>query len=221
MMRGLRALVALMAVLAAGQAAAWPAVPLPAHSQGEWVTRHMNYNGLNMRASRFVTTQGLEEVKRFYQGLWGEEHVQNIISDKTVLGRAEGTYFITVELKTLGGGTEGMVGVLEMVEDEIDFTMGEGFATPGGSEVYNDIRYFDGPRTVRVLGLHNGHSPFVNHQFFHRQLRMQGWRILSDPNACGSFANSCVVSFERQDQTMTLVISREGQGSSQVVATIE
>lgn len=220
-MKSLRALLALSLLLAAGQAAAWPAVPLPEHSQGEWVTRHMNYNGLDMRASRFVTAQGLDQVRQFYKGLWGDQHVENDILGKTVLGRAEGTHFITVELKPLGGGTEGMIGVLEMVEGKVDFTIGEGFATPEGSEIYNDIRYLDGPKPVRVLGLNNGHSPFVNQQFYHRQLKMQGWRALSDPNACRSAATACIASFERRDQTMTLVISRGAAGASQVVATIE
>lgn len=220
-MKYARVLFVLVIVLATGPVVAWPAVPLPAQSHGEWVTRHMNYNGLSMRASRFVTTQGIEEVKQFYLGLWGEEHVQNLIAEKTVLGRAEGQYFITVELKPLGAGTEGMIGVLEMVDGDIDFTMGEGFATPGGSEIYNDIRYLDGPQTVRVLGLRNGHSPAVNYQFFHRQLRTQGWSISSDPNGCRGLASSCVASFERNKQALTLVISRDAQGSSQVVVTIE
>lgn len=220
-MKSMRAPVGLFLLLGAAQAAAWPAVPLPEHSQGEWVTRHMNYNGLDMRASRFVTPQGLDQVKQFYKGLWGDQHVENDILGKTVLGRAEGMHFITVELKPLGGGTEGMIGVLEMVEDKVEFTIGEGFATPGGSEVYNDIRYFDGPRPVRVLALSNSHTPLVNHQFYHRQLRMQGWRILSDPNACRGTADTCVASYERKGETMTLAISRGAPGVSHVVATIE
>ena len=215
------ALVALIAMLAAGQAVAWPAVPLPEHSQGEWVTRHMNYNGLNMRASRFVTPLGMDDVKRFYQGLWGADHVQNTIMGKTVLGHAEGGHFITVELKPLGGSTEGVIGVLEMVEGKLDFTMGEGFAMPGGSQIYNDIRYLDGAKPVRVLGLNNSHTLLANHQFYHNQLRMQGWRILSDPNACRGTTNACIASFERKGQTMTLVISRDSPGTSHVVATIE
>lgn len=220
--RAFRALVLACALLMAGPAMAWPAVPLPEHSQGEWVTRHMNYNGLNMRASRFVTTLGLEDVKAFYRGIWGEQVVENTLeTGKTVLGRADGTHFITVELKTLGGGTEGVIGLMEMVEGRVDFTMGEGFVSPAGSEIYNDIRFLDGPRESRTLGLHNSRTPFVNHQFYHHQLRMQGWHITSDPTACRSYSQACVAGFTRRNETMTLVITREARGGSNVVANIE
>ena len=219
---GLRALLAGAALLASAAAwpSAWPSVPLPEHSQGEWVTRHMNYNGLHMRASRFVTTLPLEDVKQFYKGLWGEQHVENEIAEKTILGHASGQHFITVELKNLGGGTEGIVGVLEMIEGEVDFTPGEGFPVPGGSEVVSDVRYLDGPRQSRMLSVENGRTPFVNHQFYYHQLRMQGWRISSDPTACRSYSETCIAGFERQDQVATLVFAR-GQAGSQVVAVIE
>ncbi|MGO3128023.1 MAG: hypothetical protein ACTIJY_08120 [Luteimonas sp.] len=211
----------LTTLLLSGHARAWPTVPLPEQSQGEWVTRHMNYNGLDMRASRFVTTQSLDDVKAFYRSTWGEQMVENAIGHRTFLGRAEGAHFISVELKSLGTGTEGVVGLMEMVDGEIDFTIGEGFPSPGGSEIYNDIRYLDGPRESRVLALSNERTPFVNHQFYHHQLRMLGWRMTSDGTACRAHSESCLAGFERQSQTMTLVISRGEPGGSHVVATIE
>lgn len=215
-------LAAVLMFLAAGPAtAAWPVVPLPEDSQGEWVSRDMNYNGINMRASRFVTTGQVEDIKAYYQDLWRGESVVNDIAGKTVIGHAEGNHFITVELKPLGGGTEGIIGVMEMFEGEMEFTLGEGFATPGGSQVYNDIRYYDGPRESRTVALQNNHSPFVNHQFYYHQLRMQGWHISSDPTQCRSYSNSCVAGFEKNRKTLNLVISRVPEQGTHVVLITE
>src|SRR5690606_21864595 len=104
----------LLALLSAPATAGWPTVPLPEHSKGETVSRHMTYNGLPMRASRFSTTQEVEEIVAFYARKWNGKYVVDQLEGKTIIGHADGDHYVTVEVEPAGGGSEGTVGIVEM-----------------------------------------------------------------------------------------------------------
>lgn len=205
-------------------AGAWPEVPLPDDSQGELVSRHMSHNGIEMRASRFTTLHGLDEVKGFYRGVWGEQLVENELHGKTILGRAEDGYFVTVELDDRRGLVEGTIGVMKLepaTGRERRVEPGAGFDTPADTIVFNDIRYFDVPGQARTLGMENGHSPYVNRQFYVHRLRMRGWS-LSGVDSCSAHANACFARFEKASgDRITMAMTRGGEGKTQIVVNIE
>ncbi len=205
-------------------AAAWPEVPLPEDSQGELVSRHMSHNGIEMRASRFTTLRDLDQVKGFYRGKWGEQLVENELAGKTIIGRAEDGYFVTVELDDRRGLVEGTIGVMKLEAEsgrERTFEPGADFDKPADTSVFNDIRYFDVPGQARTLGMENGLSPYVNRQFYVHRLRMRGWR-LSGVDDCSAHANACFARFEKANgDRISMAMTRRADARTQIVVNIE
>lgn len=205
-------------------AAAWPEVPLPEDSQGELVSRHMSHNGIEMRASRFTTLRDLEQVKGFYRGTWGEQLVENELEGKTIIGRAEDGYFVTVELDDRRGLVEGTIGIMKLEAErgrERTFEPGAGFDKPADTSVFNDIRYFDVPGQARTLGMENGLSPYVNRQFYVHRLRMRGWS-LSGVDSCSAHASACFARFEKANgDRISMAMTRRGDVRTQIVVNIE
>lgn len=191
------AAVAIMSLLPGTVFADWPAVPLPERSQGEMVSGHMNANGLDMRASRFVTSLAKEEVLEFYRQSW-DEHVENEFDDSTIIGRAEGEeYYITVKLTSAGAYTEGTIGIVKVPpENAPAFVPGEGFDRPPDTVVTSDIHHFDLPGRARTLVLENDMTPHVNRQYFLERLLARGWRIAEAPD-CLTNSVACILRLEK------------------------
>ena len=133
----------------------WPDVPLPEGAQGEWVSRHMVYNGLNMRASRFMVAAKADAVEAFYRQAWKGEVVRNTLGRKTILGRADGDHFITVELTAKGGGTQGQIGIMEMAKPK--GTPGNVHRVAEQVEAYADVADAAGRAGARRIGVGSGH----------------------------------------------------------------
>lgn len=205
---------AAVALLLHGAALArdWPDVPLPEGAQGEWVSRHMVYNGLNMRASRFMVAAKADAVEAFYRQKWKGEVVRNTLGRKTILGHADGDHFITVELMAKGGGTQGQIGIMEMAKPK--GRPGNGFAKMPGTRVYEDIVYLDTPQRSRSLRMHNRHSPQQNERFYARELAGRGYVRESGSMACEAASRMCISYFLKGDDRIVVSLNREGDGTS-------
>lgn len=205
----------------AAHADEWPDVALPDGSQGEWVSRHMIYNGLHMRAGKFSSTTSADDTLAFYRKAWRGDLTENRMRGKTVIGRPHGRHFVTVEIEPRGAGAGGTIGIMRLPEGPPEQPPGHGFARPAGSEVVNDIRYLDTRNETRTLLLTNTLSPFVNQQFYLRRLRSQGWDIV-DPGGCKSSSQACTARFEKKNGArMSMSIRREREGGTVVVANLE
>jgi hypothetical protein len=213
--------VLLSGVAVSSQVVAWPSVPLPDNSKGEVVSQHMKYNGLDMRSTRFVTLQSLEDVLAFYSKQWPGQHVVDKMESKTVVGHAEGSHYITVELEAGGSGTEGTIGIVKMPEQGETPKLGEGFYRPAGTEVVSDISYLDTPAKTRTLVLQNELSPYVNQQHYVQRLRASGWRSVESAN-CKPSSGECVTRFEKPSGgKMVMTMSRDESMVTSTVVTIE
>lgn len=203
-------------------AADWPDVPAPEHSQSEWVSRHMVYNGVHMRSSRFTTARSPEQVEAFYREQWGADLVRNRLGRKTILGHREGRHFITVDLEGAGGGTEGTVGIVDMQAPPPRHPLGHGLPRPANSEVINDIRYLDTDSPARTLLLHNTLSPRLNHDYYFRRLSGDGWRH-EGGGGCSATSTSCVARFARPGAHMAVTFNRtpSGRGTTVMINQVD
>lgn len=208
--------VAMATLLASGVARAqsWPDVPTPEGAQGEWVSQHMRYNGLNMRAMRFQVRQKLDVVESFYRKAWGTQVVKNALGRKTVLGHAEGRYFITVELTPSGSSTQGQIGIMQMPTKAPAGRPGDGFSKMPGTQVNEDIVYLDTPQKSRSLNMFNGHSPFQNDRFYKRVLAGKGYVRESRSMACNASSQLCVAYYQKGDDRIVVSMNRMNEGTS-------
>lgn len=209
-------------LLASGgaQAWAWPEVPLPPESAGEIVSSHMKNNGLDMRVSRFTAPGSVEDLVAFYRKKWGDQHVVNQLDGKTIVGRAEGDHYVTVELDPQGSSTTGTIGIMKMPKEKVEYVMGGGFAKPPDTEVFNDIRYYDTPEESRTLGMRNMQTPYVNYQFYARRLQAQDWSI-DEGKPCQPASKACVARFTKHDGKIAITMTRARDFSTEIVANIE
>ena len=212
----------ILVLSAAAPAAAvdFPAVPVPEGSSGEVVSRHMVYNGLNMRASRFTVRQPLADVRAFYRGRWGTAMVETPLRGKTVLGHKAGDFYITVELQPSGGTTHGQVGITQVPPKGQAPSRGKGFALLPRTQVLEDIVYMDTPEQARTLNMRNTYSPFQNDRFYARTLRGKGYVRETDGAHCGASSARCVTRYVKGSSRMVLAYMRDATGT-QVAAIIE
>jgi len=218
--RCILAVVLAFAAAAAAGTPSWPSVPLPPDSAGERVTRHMKNNGLDMRASKFGTTHSLDQVVAFYRDKWPGTHVVNKLGNKTIVGHAEDGFYVTVTLEEKGGGTEGSIGTMVMPKEKVEYEMGGGFDKPADTEVFNDIRYLDGPGETRTLGMSNALSPFQNYEYYRQRLHGQGWK-LQQGKKCVMPSRTCVALYERGKEKIAMTMNRDASKMTQIVVTID
>jgi len=176
----------------------------------------MIYNGVDMHAQVFRSSASQSEVVAFYREAWGAGAVVNEVGDATVLGYREGDYLITVQVSSIGGGSQGSIGVVDTASARPGYEPGKGFPKPMGSLVFNDINYPDDSVPARTVGLRNALSPAQNATFYRERLAAAGWKP-ADANRCES--DSCVMYYARGDSRMTLVMSPV-DGQSQVIVNV-
>lgn len=212
----------LAGLLLPGMAAAWPAVPLPDGSHGEKVSESMNYNGLEMRASRFATARKLDAVVEFYKQHWGEDrHVVTPFGDKTIIGHATPGYYVTVELSAQGGGTTGVVGIVKAPGDMTRPELGKGFYRPAGTEVLSDVVHNDTPGKTRTIVLRNRLSPYANLQLYGGRLGQDGWRGVP-MGKCLPGSTECLIHYERAGGgRLVLALSRDGTQETSIVVNMD
>lgn len=206
---------ALLVAVPLAAAADWPQVAEPEDAQSEWVSKHMIYNGIPMRASRFTSSQSVQQVLDFYNRQWPGQTVVHVVGPKTVVGHSERTHFVTIEIEARGSGSQAQVGIVELGKDKPRQPPGADFLKPGGTQVVNDIQYLDNPG--RTLAMENTLSPFQSESFYRSRLPAEGWQLEGNATPCSMIANSCVARYSKGKQEMTMTFSRHEQGTSIVV----
>jgi len=200
----------------AAHASGWPDTPLPPDTNAADVAKHMIYNGVDMHAQVFQSTASQAQVIAFYRKAWGKDAVLNVVGDAQVVGHREGKYMVTVQVRSVGDGSKGTIGVLDTASAEPDFVPGKGMPKPMGSRVFNDIRYPDDPVPARTVAMQNSLSPQQNASYFRERLVAESWKP-ADANNCDG--PSCVLYYQRGDSKMTLVMT-QAEGRSQVVINV-
>jgi len=213
--RGLPLLAAALLPGIAG-AGTWPQPDLPAGTDAADVSRHIVFNGLDMHARVFTSSQSQAEVVAFYRKLWNGRVVVNPMGAAQVVGHMEGDYYVTVQVSASGRGSKGNIGIVDVATAPKHFERGKGLPRPMGSTVFNDIAYPDDPTPARTVAMRNRLSPRQNEAFFRERLGADGWKP-ADANRCAD--DGCVLRYERGDSRMTLVMSPL-DGQSQVTINL-
>lgn len=198
-------------------AGSWPNPPLPAGTRTEDVAQHIVFNGLDMHAQTFTSTQNQDELVEFYRKAWDKEVVVNRMGPAQVIGHRDGDYYITVQVNGTGSGSKGNIGIVDVADAPKHFVPGKGLPAPAGSKVFNDIAYPDDSVPARTVAMRNGLSPTQNTAYFRERLVADGWKV-SDAGTCG--ASDCVMRYERGESKLTLLVMREGASQSQVLINV-
>lgn len=177
----------LLLLLLAAPCRAWVSVEPPPDSRLAWVAEDMVHNGVPMRIQFFHSPATPGEVLDHYRRRWREggaaRYVENRLGPWMVIARAEGAFFVSVQVRPAATGAEGYLA--QRALDAAPATLGQGVALPPGSAVANDILSRDAQRPARTLLLFNGLSVAANADFFRERYARDGWAVVSEGRARG------------------------------------
>lgn len=159
-------------------AATWPVLEAPPLSRVATVGEDMTFNGVPMQARQFVSDLSPEKVLQHYRNLWGEgkdRSVENKVGKWQVIGKRDGHYYLTVQVKPgVTGKSEGLLGLSMLPQAKI---IRKEFLMPAGSKILSDLGSKDGPNVGRNIVLANHHSPQVNANFFKERFVAEQWKM--------------------------------------------
>ena len=159
-MRGLLAIFGAVITSTAQAGVAWPNVPIPSDASIASVARHTALNGLPIRIDVFSSRKKAKELIEFYRHEWGERHVENVFGGTTIMGRAEGEFYTTVQIKPAASGAQGVIAVTRMTTSAQ--VQGNQLQLPSGSRILSDMESEDFGKTSRHLVYTNTYSLDVN-----------------------------------------------------------
>lgn len=224
-------------VLAAGLAAAaavwaapgtnarWPEPTLPAGVRLFGIADHMTLNGVPMRLDGFVSNLTPPElIAQFRQSL-GSPLVENRLGAQTILGRAEGRFYISVHIQPHAAGAQGTVAVsdLQAAHEARHLSARERESwlarLPAGTSLVSLARATDGPKRSLHLVFANRHGEQINARHLSDLLRDAGLRegVAQRMPAGGSDRTLFFSSF---GQEAVATVSRASDGSTHVVLSL-
>ena len=207
-------LAAMLPSLAA--ASGWPEVALPDGTKAAEVASHMIYNGTDMHSQIFTSALKADDVVKYYRDLWDGQSVLSTVDGWQIVGHREGDFFVTVQIRTEGGGSRGDIGVTRIPKEKVTVELGKGVPHPANTLVFNDIAYPDDATPARTVAMSNGLSVQQNASFYRGQLAASGWKP-AQVSPCATSAPACVMSYEQGDRKLTLMLSRNGARSDIVI----
>ncbi|WP_265256852.1 hypothetical protein [Verminephrobacter aporrectodeae] len=224
-------LLALGAPAARAQAPSWPEVALPAQAQSYGVGQQLGMNGLPMRLTGFATEAAPEQTAAWFRRTLGQPLVENRLGRKQILGRAEGGYYLTVQIEpgSDGRGSRGMVAVTQLPGAPQPQTR-ETIAhwrrlLPAGTQVTSHLQAQDNGRFATHLVALNRHGEQLNAQRLGAALREQGYaleRSISTDSAQTAAglpeqAAGLTLLFRGPGKEAMATITRDAQGQTSIV----
>lgn len=171
------------------QAQAWPVIVLPPNTTDAFVVGdQLTANGVPMRIQGFIAknmkvAQAIEWFKRSL----GQPLVENRLGKKIILGRAQGGYYLTVQLESMrDDGLEGIKGLVA-VSDIAAFNATQSQQVkdvshwlgrwPAGTQEVNRVSSQDHQKTSVYVVLRNGHSVELNRVALMEALKLDGLSV--------------------------------------------
>lgn len=212
---------------------AWPQIRLPDSVQVFDAGQDVMLNGMPMQLRGFVSPEPMSRLLPALQRSLGEPLGINHLGDKVVLGRAEGTRFLTIQVERAGTGSRGAIAVadLQAAQGARDDSEQErrrwAEHLPSGSAVYSDMKSRDGPRQSRQLVYSNRQGEAFNRDRLQAMLEREGLRLeherIVDGEAAprsGSAVSGRVLFFGGMGKNGMATINREADGRVFVVLNL-
>ncbi|HJV76632.1 MAG TPA: hypothetical protein VJ654_20630 [Noviherbaspirillum sp.] len=196
-------------------ASAWPTVNSPEPTVA--VAQQMTLNGIPMRIQAFASKRSIGDIVEFYRRDWGNKHVENKLKNVTVLGRATGEFYTTVQVTPAQGGSRVVIAVSHL----------------GGAATRAPVREFQAPITARLLsdmessdaGKSSRHTVFTNNHSLelnrHRLIEvMEGKGYSLEQEGVADSAHGTALFFRGAGKEAIAVISRAGSETAVVLNTV-
>ena len=212
----------------------WPEPRLPEDIATFAMGQAMTVDGVPMRMQGFVSRQrpaALIEALRHSLGL---PLVESSQGGKRILGRAEGRFYITVQIEASGSGSKGVVATAalgELVKNHraIERVKAQWLdRLPAGSTVASDMRSDDGGKEARHTVILNNHDVARNRDAIVTLLTNQGYALEREAGTAGSSppqqmnpaSAGTSLHFRAPGKEAMAVIARSGSRTAIVLNTV-
>lgn len=213
--------------------AGWPAVALPPDASPFAVGEQIAVNGMPVRIQGFVSRTDMARLAGWFRRSLGPPLVEDLIGRKRILGRAQGEYYLSVQLEPLGleQGTRGTVALSQLKTgyQRRDRTRAQTerllARLPAGTRLSSQMTSIDGNKLASYVVLSNGHDEQLNRARVIELLREDGL-VLEREGEAGvqarrmlpaAQANSRTLFFKGQGKEAMVVICRDEEGRSTIV----
>lgn len=231
---GLLALVLLFRIDGAAAQERWPGVIFPKAARPFHIGEQLTANGLPMHLQGFVSDSSPAELLQDFRQSLGKPLVESVASGKRILGRAEGRYYLTVQIESAGSGSKGLVAITDlkgMHESRIESQDQDSRwlrRLPSGSTIASRMASADGGKSAGHLVIVNGHGESLNRDALVSLMGDDGFRLeretTQDDNAAAGMrshlSNGKVLFFKGEGKDAMAVIVRDAQGRSSIVLNI-
>lgn len=162
--------------------AAWPEIPLPRDARPFPVGDKLVHNGMPMRLKGFTAAAPVEELAEWFRRRLGQPLVENRVGENLVLGKANGDYYLTVQLVAAGHRTRGVAAVAHLKGQANEDVAGAGGTRwrqrlPAGTEIVSQLASEDkGRRSLHLIAI-NDQSEEANAETLIASLRGDGLQL--------------------------------------------
>ncbi|MDI1260151.1 hypothetical protein [Aquabacterium sp.] len=217
--------------IGADQPQVWPTVQLPADAESIGISDRMLANGVPMRTSSFAAKGDVATAVAWFKARLGSPLTEDRLGNKTILGRPEGNYYITIQLEPIDTGVLGLIGVSDMryaltqqsrSHDAKDAWIRD---LPSGTKVLNLLVSQDDGKSSTYLLASNQQSDSLNAERATRALERRGFAVERRVNLeKGATVNGSVITvsgravlFKSADREATLMAFHDESGKAAVV----
>jgi hypothetical protein len=196
--------------LSARADAAWPDVAIPEGAHVASVARHSTLNGIPMQIEVFSSRISVAELLDYYRHEWGAQHVENRLRGMTIIGRAKGEFYTTVQIRPAPHGSQGVIAVARM--NAAVQTQNGGFQLPPGSRILSDMESEDLGKISRHLVFTNTCSVDVNRDRLVELMHEKGLSLerIGKP---GETDGGALFFKGRNKEAIAVIVQKSGQTS--------
>jgi hypothetical protein len=212
----------------------WPSPNLPSDLPTFGIGQQITLNGLPMRLQGFASPLPPQTLLKQFRRSLGEPLVESTSGARQILGRAEGTFYITVAVSAAGTGSRGTVAVTDLagMAHGIDAQRASRAhwqdRLPAGSVIASDMASQDAAKAARHLVIVNAHGEAVNRDALLRLMQSDGYRLEREaaPDAAAraslpmQFGGATALYFNGPGKEAVAVIARTGDKTAIVLNTV-
>lgn len=206
-------------------AASWPQVSEPPRSNVQWVADNVIQNGIPMQVKTFRSTASLDAVMNHYRQDWtgnGGSAIENRLGEWYVIGRREGEYYVTVQVRAMGKSeSEGFIAVnnLSALLNE-QASVDDPFPRMGGSQVVSKTVSSDLGRDATTLIFENSYTANANASFYVGELRITGWSLRTRFERPEAGYDTYTLYFERASEGCFITVADTGSGKTYIAVNL-
>lgn len=208
------------------QAHEWPVIELPPRADTFDVGDQFTANGLPMRVKGFrANDMQLAQAVEWFKRSLGQPLVENKLGSKVILGRAQGGYYVTVQIENMReGGFEGVKGMVA-VSDVAAFNASKSQQAmdvsrwldrwPSGTQEMNRMVSQDFQKNSVYVSLRNGHSAELNRQALIDVLLQDGLAL--ERETVGMVRDGMSLYFKGLQKEAMATVTKTKQGNTEIV----